>query len=98
MILQILVSQRQAKHPLPNQRTHSVLDQLGAAMVGKATGQPVDQADGRIGLAQQQGAGIAADRAAVKRGYNFCWPGPVRRMATIPLTLAERAKAWRMWP
>ena len=69
MVDQILVTECQAKHPLPNQGRHRVLDQLGHALVGETAGKPLDQPDRPVGGAEQQRAGIRSHRAAVKRGH-----------------------------
>ena len=42
---QILVAQRNPKHPLPNQGGHRVLNQIRRAVVGETAGKPLDQPD-----------------------------------------------------
>ena len=45
VIVEILVAQRQAEHPLPTSVRTCVLDQLGIAVIREAAGKPIDQSD-----------------------------------------------------
>jgi hypothetical protein len=54
VIVQILVAQRQAKYPLPDQRAHRVLDPIRGALIHNARRQPIHEPDRRIGTPQQQ--------------------------------------------
>ena len=63
---QVLVAQRDAEDPLPDQGRHRVLDQLRPRGVGEAAGKPLDQPDRPVGRAQQQRTGIRGHLAAVE--------------------------------
>ena len=63
--LRAAVTQRQANHPLSDQRANPMLDQLGVPMILEALRQTVDQPDRPIRRAQQQGPRIRRDRPAV---------------------------------
>ena len=67
---QILVSQRNPNHPLPDQSRYRVLDQLRRAVVGEAAGKTLDQPDRPIGGAEQHRPGIRGHPAAVKPGHH----------------------------
>ena len=56
---------------LHHQGLDLVLHQLGVATVGEAGGEPLGQPDRPVGLAQQQGAGVRGDRAAVEAGHHL---------------------------
>jgi len=47
-----------------------MLDQVRIARIDKTPRQSIDQSDRLIALAQQQCAGIRADRATIKRRYH----------------------------
>ena len=68
VVAQILVAQRDAEHPLPDQRCHLMFDQLRRAGIGKAGGEPVDQPDRPLARTQQQRPGIRGHRPASKIG------------------------------
>jgi hypothetical protein len=46
VVVEVLVAQRQAKHPLADQRADLMLDQLGVPMIREALRKPVDQTFG----------------------------------------------------
>jgi hypothetical protein len=64
---QVLVTQRDGKHPLTDQRRQRMFHQVGATVVAEAAGQPLDQADRLVGRPQQQRARIRGHPPAVKR-------------------------------
>jgi hypothetical protein len=66
MVDEILVSQRDPKHPLGHHRRNAVLDQRLGTPVIKAGGEPVHQPDRPIGRAEEQRPGIGCDLAAVE--------------------------------
>lgn len=49
MVVKVIISQRNPKDALPNQRPDLVLDQARITGVAKAAGQPIDQSGRRIG-------------------------------------------------
>ena len=68
VIIEILVAQGQAEHPLPKQRLEPVLDKPRIAPVGETLGKAPDQTEAAIHFAQQQGSAVRCDVAAVKAG------------------------------
>ena len=70
VIVEVLVAQRQAEDPLPNQRLDLVLDKAGVAPVGEARRKPAHQPKAAIHLAQQQRAGVRGDVAAIEAGHH----------------------------
>jgi hypothetical protein len=70
MIVEVFIPQRHPKHALPDQRPDRMLDQVRIAPIDKASGQPIDQSNRFIGLAQQQRPGVRADRAAVESRHD----------------------------
>jgi len=67
VIVEVLVAQRHAKHPLPDQRPDLVFHQRRLPAVPEALGKPSHQPDRPVGRAQQQRSGIRTDRTAVER-------------------------------
>ena len=63
-------TQGDAEDALPDQRRDRVLDISGRAVIGKAGDEALDQADGPIGGAQQQRAGIERDLSRHQRSHN----------------------------
>ena len=57
VVVQILVAEGDAEHPLADQRADVVNDAPRRPPVGKAGGEPVDQLDRLVGRAQQQRPG-----------------------------------------
>ena len=70
VIVEILIAQRQAKHPLTDQRADLVFDQVGIPMILEAAGKPIDQPDHSIRRAQQQAAGVRRDHPAIERRFD----------------------------
>jgi hypothetical protein len=71
MIVEILVAQGQAEHPLRDQIFHGVFDQPGIAPVLEATGHAAGQAERTIQLAQQQHPAVRTECAPIERGHHF---------------------------
>ena len=71
MIIKILVTERQAIHPLRDQRLNAVLDTVGVTVIGEAGGQSGQHAQANINLAQQQPATIRGDAPTVKTPHHF---------------------------
>jgi hypothetical protein len=70
VIVQILVAERHAKHPLPEQRAHRMLDRILSAFIDETARQPVDHTDRCIRLAEQQRPGVGSDRATIQRRHD----------------------------
>jgi hypothetical protein len=68
VVVQVLVSERDAEHALADQGGHLVLDPLRRPRVPEASREALDQADGPVRGPEQQRAGIRGDRPAVKAG------------------------------
>ena len=54
VVIEILIAERDPKHPLADQGGDLVLDQVGPSLVVKARCKPIDHADRTIGRAQKQ--------------------------------------------
>ena len=67
VVVHVLVAQRDADDPLPDQGRQGVPHLVLPAAIAKARGDPLDQAERAIGVAQQQPAGIGGHGAAVER-------------------------------
>ena len=63
---QVLVAERDAEHPLPDQRRHLVHHPLRRPAVGEAGREALDQPDRPVGRPEQQPARVRGDRAAVE--------------------------------
>jgi hypothetical protein len=66
VVVQILVAERQAEHPLPDQRPQRMHRQERAAMVRETRGEPIRQPDRLVCLPQQQRAGVRRHHPAVE--------------------------------
>lgn len=55
VIVQVLATEGQCEYPLPGQCAHRMFNQSESAQIDETLRQPLDQTDGRIGLAEQQG-------------------------------------------
>jgi hypothetical protein len=71
VIVEVLVAEREPMDALRQQRSETMHDEVGIALVAKATRNPVCQADRTIRLAQQRSAGIRGDGAAVEATHNL---------------------------
>ena len=65
---QVLVTERDAEHPLRHHRRDRVLDLRLGTVVDEARGEPPDHANRPIGRAEQQPAGVRGVVTTVKRG------------------------------
>jgi hypothetical protein len=86
VVVQVLISERDAEYPLPDQRGHRVLDKSAVARVAKAAGQATNQTDRLVRRSQQQPARVRRHRPAVEFGYDgppFNWRKPTRFRATL---------------
>ena len=70
VVVDVLVAERDADDPLPDQRRQRVHHLVLLALVDEARGDPLDQPDRAIGVPQQQPAGVRTQGAAVERGHH----------------------------
>jgi hypothetical protein len=70
VVVEVLIPQRHAKYPLPDQRPDGVLDQVRISLINKTAGQPIDQSNRFIRPTQQQRPGIRTYRPAVKSRHH----------------------------
>lgn len=66
MVDEVFVAERDAEHPLADQRRQIATHPARHSAVAEAGGEAVDQPDGSVGGAQQQRARIRGDRAAAE--------------------------------
>jgi hypothetical protein len=71
VIVDVLVTERDPEHPLPNQRHDFMLDQIRTARVMEAGGKPFRQLDCTICRPQQQRPGVGRHRTAIEGRNNF---------------------------
>ena len=71
VVVEVLVAQRQGVDPLGEEVLDGVLDEVGVAVVGEAGGELADDAGESLGLAEQQGAAVGGDGAAVEVGEDL---------------------------
>ena len=71
VVVEVLVAQRQGVDPLGDEVLEGVLDEVGVAMVGEAGGELAEDAGEFLGLAEQQGAAVGGDVAAVESGEDL---------------------------
>jgi hypothetical protein len=71
VVADVLIAQRDPKHPLTHQGRNTVLDQILRASVDEALGKTADQPDPAIRRPQQQGSSVRRDRSAIKASHNF---------------------------
>jgi hypothetical protein len=65
---EVLIAERDPEHPLADQGGQPMLDAVRVVGVAEARREPPDQADGAIGGAEQQRAGIGGDRPTIEAG------------------------------
>ena len=58
VVVEILVSQSNARDPLRHQRPHRMLRETGVAVVREAAGHPVEEAERPVDLPEQQRSGV----------------------------------------
>ena len=63
---QVLVAERDAEHPLPDQRRHLVDHPLRRPAIREAGREALDEPDRPVGRPEQQPAGVRGDRAALE--------------------------------
>ena len=71
VIVQILVSERDADNALHHQRLYRVLDKLLVAGIVKAGSETPHHANHTLRGTQEQGASIRRDRPAIERGRHL---------------------------
>ena len=79
VVVEVLVSQRDARDPLRHQRPHRMLRETGVAVVREAAGHPVEEAQRPVDAPQQQRSGVRRDRSAVERGGHPAAPDSLKR-------------------
>ena len=87
-IVEVLVTERDAEHALPDKRGDPVLDEPRISGVAKTSREPPDQVQAPVGRPQQQAPGVGRQRAAVELGDNraaFHPSKPARFRATLRL-------------
>ena len=70
VIVQVLIAERDAEHPLPHERGDRMLDEPRVSGVAEASRKPPDQIEPSVGGAQKQSARVRSQRAAVELGDN----------------------------
>ena len=93
---QVLVAERDAEHPLADQRGQLVSDAPGRTPVAEKAGEALHQPDRPVGRAQEQRAGIRTDRAAVEIGHQLAAIEPCKQHRfRAPLRLRRgRSSSW----
>ena len=71
VIVEVLITQRQPVDALRDQLAHAVFDLRGLAVITEAGGELPHDAAALFGLAQQHGAAVGGDHAAVETGYHL---------------------------
>ena len=71
VVVEVLVAQGQGVDPLGEEVLDGVLDEVGVAVVGEAGGELADDPGESLGLAEQQGAAVGGDVAAVEVGEDL---------------------------
>ena len=70
VIVEVLIAERHSEHALADQRLDLVLDQVLAARVAEAGGEPIDETDRPVGRAKQHRAGVRGDASAVESSHH----------------------------
>jgi hypothetical protein len=70
VVVEVLISQRNAEYALPDQRGHRVFDISAITRVAKAAGQATNQTDRLVRRSQQQPARVRRHRPAVEFGHH----------------------------
>lgn len=70
----VLVAEGQAIEAPGQEVLDGVLDEVGVAMIGEAGGEPADGPGQSLGPAEQQGAAVGGDDAAVEVGEHLAGP------------------------
>jgi hypothetical protein len=71
VVVEVLIAERDAEHPLADQGHHLMLDQVLATYIVKARRKPLRHPDRPIGRSQQQRPGLRRDGAAVERRHHL---------------------------
>ncbi|MGY4287269.1 hypothetical protein ACVWXO_006489 [Bradyrhizobium sp. LM2.7] len=70
VVVEIFIAERDAKHPLPDQRPDRMLDQVLPAMIAKAIRKAPHQIDCPIRRTQKQRSGIRRHQPAIKGRFH----------------------------
>jgi len=71
MVVEILVAQSQAEHPLRDQIQQRVLDLIRLTAIGEASGEPAHDPGPLLQFFQQQDASVGGDVAAIEAPNQF---------------------------
>ena len=71
MIVEVLLTEHPPVDALGDQLWHAVFDLRGLAVIAEAGSELPHDARALFGLAQQHGAAVRGDRAAVETGYHL---------------------------
>ena len=85
---QVLVAERDAEHPLPDQRRHLVDQPIRRPAIGEAGREALDEPDGPIGRPEQQPAGVRGDRSAFEIRHHSAAIDPFRIPSASRYTLS----------
>ena len=91
VVVEILITQRQPEHALRDQIQQRVLDLLGAAVVGEASGEPLHDPSPLFHLLQQQRSPVGGDVAPVEAPDQF----PPSQVLRLLRRLSERLELSR---
>jgi hypothetical protein len=95
MIIEVLIAERDAEHPLAEKGRDLMLDQVLAPHIVEARGKPLCHPDRPIGRSQQQRPGIRRDGAAIERRHHLAaFHGCKSKQ--IPVTLCRHRGAPRI--
>jgi len=92
VVIEILVAERQPEHPLSNQLPHTVLDDVGVAVVDKLQGQALDNTRPRLDFPQQQSAAVRTDVAPIELAHHRAAAQGVK-FQRLGVTLCHRKAA-----
>jgi hypothetical protein len=70
VVVEVLITERQAEHPLPDQSLERMHGEERAAMIAEARGKSIDEADRLVRLAQQQSPRVRGHQPAVEIRHN----------------------------
>ena len=71
VVVEVLISQRQAKDSLANQRGDRMFNQRGIALVDEAARRALDEPNRLVDAPQQQRPGVGRHRPCVETGHHL---------------------------
>ena len=66
MVVEVLVAQHQAEYSLPDELAHTVLDEIGFAVIDEQPGEPINDVRLRFHFTEKQCTPIGADGSAIE--------------------------------